>query len=193
MIDPMIKFSRLQVQHAGLSEAKKLVQKTVGARVAHKIRLMSAERDLSKYMIFDVGLVNYLLNGSNLLNNVISSSTWGIMLETFVGNELVALLPAREDLKYWKSGNVAELEFLLAAPKLAGIDVKSSLGNNKSLKSFAVIEEKASCLVKIGDVPLSVKNDYVAKLPNHGHEKKLPLIMLPHYLTPRLLDFLEMI
>lgn len=188
-----LKFARLQVNHAGRSEAKRLVAKTVGARVAHKIRLWESETDLSKYVLFDSGLVNYLLNGADVLKNVIAPERRAVMLETFVASELIARLPTRDDLQYWKSGNRAEVEFLLQSPQLVAIEGKTTDGRDKSLQSFALFQKHADCLVKIADKPLSYAPDFLAKLPNHPETRRIPLLKLPHYLVPRLLEFLERI
>src|SRR3989338_7282142 len=105
-----LKFVHLQVQHAGRSEAKRLVYKTVGARVAHKIRLFESESDLSKYILFDCGIANYLLSGSDLLGSSVSEGNLAILAETYAGTELLAQMTTRDDLFYWKSGNRAEVE-----------------------------------------------------------------------------------
>ncbi|QQR81516.1 MAG: ATP-binding protein [Deltaproteobacteria bacterium] len=144
-----LKLTHLQVQHTSRKEAVKLVSKTVGARVAHKIRLWESESDLSKYILFDTGLANYLMNGSNLLETSISSQNKAILYETGIGNELIRKLVTRDDLHYWKSGNRAEVEFFLRSPKPIGIDVKSTTGSLKSLYSFALAVEDVGCLVKI--------------------------------------------
>lgn len=185
-----LKFSRLQVQHAGRSEAKRLVFKTVGARVAHKIRLWESENDLSKYIIFDCGLVNYLMNGSHLLEQNIPEKNMAILFETFVGNELIAQMSSRDDLFYWKSGNRAEVEYLLRFPHLAGIDVKTNRGDNKSLNSLALLEPNTSLLIKICAAKLALDREYVAKLPNDKRQKKIALVQIPHYLTSRMMNLL---
>lgn len=185
-----LKFSKLQVQHAGRSEVKKLVSKTVGARVAHKIRLFDAESDLSKYIIFDCGVLNYLLNGSDLLRTSMDSRNLAILYETFVGEELIASMTTREDLFYWRSGNIAEVEYLLKSPSI-GIDVKTSKGNAKSLNSLAVLEPTVSFIVKIDKENPSVDMDYTASLPNFDRKRKIPLVTIPHYLTSRLAGLLD--
>ena len=187
-----LKITHLQVQHAGRSEAKKLVNKTVGARVAHKIRLYDSGTDLSKYILFDSGIVNYLLNGSDLLQSRIHPQHLAVMLETFVGNEIVSQLLTRDDLFYWKSENRAELEFLVRSPKFAGIDVKSASGTHLSLMSFAILEEQAETIVKVGANKFSYTPHYAAKLPNGPRERPIPFVQLPHYLAGRLMELLEM-
>lgn len=186
-----LKYSHLQVNHAGRSEAKRLVAKTVGARVAHKIRLFELEKDLSKYILFDCGLVNYLLNGSHLLQQRISPKNLAILYETSVGNELIASLISRDDLFYWKSGNRAEVEFILRSPLLVGIDVKSEKGNNQSLNSLALFEPEVSCLVKINQDPPTLNKKYLAKLSNFEKQKTVTLVTIPHYLASRLLELLN--
>ncbi|MFH1874717.1 MAG: AAA family ATPase [Pseudomonadota bacterium] len=186
-----LKYTNLQVQHAGRKEAKKLVFKTVGARVAHKIRLLNTDSDLSKYILFDCGITNYLLSGADLLRSVINERAWAVLWETFVGIELVSTLFDRADLFYWKSGNKAELEYLLRSPKLAGIDVKTSKGDNKSLASFAVFEPQANCLVKICQDKPNLNYNYQAKLPTLDKQRNIPLLTLPHYLTSRLPELLD--
>lgn len=184
-----LKLTHLQVKHAGRAEAKKLVNKTVGARVAHKIRLIDSESDLSKYLIADCGLVNYLLQGSHLLQHNISPSHMAILHETFVGNELISGLVSREDLFYWKSGNKAEVEFFLRSPVCLGIDVKTNRGDNKSLNSLALLEPSVTCLVKIGSDKISLNKNYKALLPNAPDQRTIPLLKIPHYFTSRLLEF----
>lgn len=185
-----LKYSHLQVQHAGRSEAKKLVAKTVGARVSHKIRLLESERDLSKYMIFDCGIANYLLCGSDLLKNRINDRDLAILCETFVGNELISGLTIRDDLLYWKSENRAEVEFILRSPSV-GIDVKARKGNAKSLNSLAIFEPSIEYLVKICDSLPNLDPEYSAYLPGAGEKRKLPLITLPHYLAGRLVELVK--
>lgn len=186
-----LKFTNLQVQHAGRSEAKKLVFKTVGARVAHKIRLFESESDLSKYILFDCGITHYLLSGSDLLGASVSERNMAILAETFVGTELIAQMTTRDDLFYWKSGNLAEVEFVLRSPAFAGIDVKSGRGNSKSLNSFALLEPDAQVLVKIADAVPRLDRKHTASLPNYGKKREIPCITIPHYLTPRIFGFLK--
>jgi predicted AAA+ superfamily ATPase len=183
-----LKFSRLQVDHAGRAEAKKIVSKTVGARVAHKIRLWEQERDLSKYILFDLGVCNYLLGGSNLLTSRWSESQTAIQYETFIGNALIQQLTTRDDLHYWKSGNRAEVEFTLRAPYFLGIDVKSKSGNLKSLSSMAIAESNLDAIIKIDHAPPSFQPKYRAKIDRTGEQRLISLITVPHYLAPRLLE-----
>ena len=185
-----LKYSQLQVAHVGRNEAKKLVAKTVGARVAHKIRLIESERDLSKYIIFDCGIVNYLLNGSDLLATKINERNMAILYETFVGVELIANLVTRDDLFYWKSENKAKVEYLLKSP-LVGIDVKSKRGDNKSLNSFAISEPDASYVVKVCDGAIRIDTGYKATLPTSKQSRTIPLLTIPHYLTCRLIELLK--
>ncbi|MFH0800243.1 MAG: AAA family ATPase [Pseudomonadota bacterium] len=185
-----LKYSNLQVQHAGRSEAKRLVAKTVGSRVVHKIRLFDSKNDLSKYIIFDCGILNYLLSGADLLKNAIGDRNMAIMHETFVGSELIARMTTRDDLFYWKSGNTAEIEYILRSPSLVGIDVKTGRGDCKSLNSFALLEKDAHCLVKISDAQLSIDREHAAFLPNTDHRRKIPLMTVPHYISYRLHELL---
>ncbi len=186
-----LKFTNLQVQHAGRSEAKRLVNKTVGARVAHKIRLIDAQRDLSRYIIFDCGVLNYLLSGADLLNSTMGERELAILLETFVGLELAAHMITRDDLLYWKSGNKAELEYVLRSPRFTGIDVKTGRGDIKSLSSFALFEADAACIVKIGDEAPRIDREHEVKLPNYSGQRKVAFMTIPHYLTYRLPELLE--
>src|SRR3989338_4755232 len=186
-----LKYKHLQVSHAGRLEAKRLVIKTIGARVAHKIRLMNAKSDLSKYILFDSGIANFLLAGSNLLMNVLSSEHMGILSETVIANEIIAQLTTRDDLFYWKSENMAEVEFLIRSPVLAGIDVKTKDGTNKSLASFALREKKATILVKIADKPPHFDKNYIAQLSTGTEQRQIPLLKVPHYLVPRLFEYLK--
>lgn len=185
-----LKLTNLQVQHAGRAEAKRLVSKTVGARVAHKIRLLEAESDLSKYLLFDCGIAHYLLSGSDLLKSVPGEQNLAILHETFVGTEIIAGLVTRDDLFYWKSGNRAEVEFVLRSPRLAGIDVKTGRGGVRSLDSFALFESDASCLVKISGEGPKIEMEHTASLPNYGRKREIPLLVIPHYLTFRLASLL---
>lgn len=185
-----LKFSHLQVQHAGRSEAKKLVAKSVGARVAHKVRLFGSEGDLSKYMIFDCGIANYLMNGSGVLKSALDERSSGILYETFVGNELIAGLSTRDDLLYWKSENKAEVEFFLKSPCI-GIDVKARGGNLRSLNSMAIFEPSVSCLVKVYDGKPQFNRSHRARLPTSDKEREIPLISIPHYLACRIFELIE--
>lgn len=186
-----LKLTHLQVQHSSRKEAVKLVSKTVGARVAHKIRLWESESDLSKYILFDTGLANYLMNGSDLLHTSIPQQNKAILYETCIGNEIIRKLITRDDLYYWKSGNRAEVEFFLRSPKPIGIDVKSTTGSLKSLYSFALTEEEVGGLVKIQKDILSFEKKHTAKLAHSPESKKVPLLTIPHYLTGRLLELTE--
>lgn len=188
-----LKLTHLQVKHASRAEAKRLVGKTVGARVAHKIRLFEAERDLSKYLIFDCGVANFLLHGADLLNCRFSERGRAILTETFVGTQLIHSLISREDLFYWKSKNQAELEFLLRSPKLAGIEVKGGKGRNKSLHSFALKQADSELLVKISANPFSYQPNYEAKLPNYPKKRTMPFLELPHYAVFKLMELSKQI
>ena len=181
-----LKFSRLQVQHAGQSEAKKLVNKTVGARVAHKIRLYDCGTDLSKYIIFDSGVLNYLLNGSDLLHQKIVSRHLAILHENVVGNEIVARLPSRDDLFYWKSKRGAQVEYFLRSPVVTAIDVKTSRGDARSLDSCAIFEKEVDLLVKISREKPSWVSQHIAKIPALEKSRKIPLLIIPHYLSCRI-------
>ncbi len=180
-----LKFSQLQVNHAGRSEAKKIVNKTVGARVAHKIRLFSDEgRDLSKYILFDTGFLNHLLNGSRLLESVISEKNYSILLETFVGTQLIGEQISRDDVDYWKSGNQAEVEFALKAPVFCGIEVKKTLRASYSLDSFAIQEKNSQLLILLSQSrEYQNQIDYVAKMPNFPETRKIHRITLPVYMV----------
>lgn len=184
------KFSRLQVQHAGRSEAKKLVNKTVGARVAHKIRLFDTESDLSKYILFDPGVMNYLLNGSDLLHQKITTSHLALQYETIVGNEIIATLPSRDDLLYWKSKRGAQVEYILKSPAFIAIDVKTNRGDLRSLNSAAIYEEELDAIVKMSREQIYDNPEHLARLPNQKESRKIHLIRLPHYLAGRVRELL---
>ena len=186
-----LKLTHLQVQHTSRKEAVKIISKTVGARVAHKIRLWEAESDLSKYILFDTGLANYLMNGSNLLDTSIPQPNKAILYETGIGNEIIRKLITRDDLNYWKSGNRAEVEFFLRSPRPIAIDVKSTTGSLKSLYSFALTEEDVGCLVKIQKSTLSFEKNHLARLAHSPSSKQVPLLTIPHYLTGRLFEFIR--
>ena len=185
-----LKFSHLQVQHAGRAEAKRLVYKTVGARAAHKIRLWGNDKDLSKYIIFDSGIANYLLCGSDLLRSNWGENESAIIYETAIGNALINKLNTRSDLLYWKSGNQAEVEYMLRSPKFVGIDVKTSSGPPRSLNSMALREPDLELLVRVSSNPLHYQPNYVARLATNTEVKKIPLLNLPHYLIDRLLKII---
>lgn len=185
-----LKFSKLQVQHAGRREAKKLVNKTVGARVAHKIRLYESGTDLSKYIIFDTGVLNYLLSGSDLLNSKMTTSSAAIQYETVVGSELIAFSSSRDDLLYWKSRRGAQVEYMLKSPRFIAIDVKSLRGDVRSLDSCAAFEEELEYIVKVSKQLPHYDADHVARIPNLGLSRSVPLITIPHYLSGRLFELL---
>ncbi|MBF0104742.1 MAG: AAA family ATPase [Deltaproteobacteria bacterium] len=188
-----LKYTHLQVQHAGRGEAKKLVHKTVGARVSHKIRLFNDEKDNSKFILFDSGIVNYLLLGSRLLHNEPDDRKKAILYETYVGNELISVLPGRDDLMYWKSSNKAELEFTFNHKLTVGIDVKATDRRSQSLDSFAVMNKQNVFLVKISNSEPKYIPDYEAKTAYHSNNKKTRLLTIPHYMTFCILDLLEKI
>ncbi len=186
-----LKLSHLQVNHAGRNEARRLLSKTVGARVAHKIRLFDSEKDLSKYILFDPGVVNFFLNGSYLLDQKMLSQALGIIYETAIGNLLISSYPSRDDLSYWKSPRGAEVDFLLKYPKLCAIDVKSKNGDEKSLKSCAIFQPEVEILVKISQEPLNIRNNFVANVANIASSRKIPLVTMPHYLIEHLPKLLK--
>ena len=107
-----------------------------------------------------------------------------------MGNEIVSQLLTRDDLFYWKSENRAELEFLIRSPQFVGIDVKTASGSNLSLNSFAILENQATLVIKIGSNPFSYNPNYVAKLPNGPGERSIPFLQLPHYLAGRVMGLL---
>lgn len=181
-----LKFSRLQVQHASRPEVKKLVNKTVGARVAHKIRLLDVESDLSKYILFDAGVLNYLLNGSDLLQQKITTEHLAIQYETSAGNEIIAALPAREDLFYWKSKRGAQVEYLLRSPLFAAIDVKTSRGDVRSLDSCAIYEKDLDVIIRVSQQNIFLNRNHLAKIPNPINSRRIPFLNIPHYLCGRL-------
>lgn len=186
-----LKLNRLQVQHAGRSEAKRLLSKTVGARVAHKVRLWGAESDLSKYILFDTGIVNFLIAGADLLSNKWQEKQKAIMLETFIANSLVNETPSREDIFYWKSGNKAEVEFCLHSPYFVGIDVKTQSRRSNSLCSMALNEKDLDAILLISpELPELIPN-YIAKLSSVTQQRKIPLLKIPPYLMPRLFALLK--
>lgn len=186
-----LKFSRLQVQHAGRSKAKKLVNKTVGARVAHKIRLFEPDSDLSKYILFDCGVLNYLLNGSNLLGTRMPEKNLALQMETAVGCELIAGQVSRDDLFYWKSDRGAQVEYMLKTPAFAAIDVKTARGDMKSLDSCAIYEKDLDCIVKISREPPLLQKDHRARITSLGLSRAIPLVTIPHYLTCRLSELVQ--
>lgn len=186
-----LKFSRLQVQHIKRNEAKRLVGKTVGARVAHKIRLFESETDLSKYIIFDPGILNYLLNGSELMQTRIPELNMAIQYEAAVGNELIAGLPSRDDIFYWKSKRGAQVEYVLRSPFFTALDVKSTRGDTKSLESCAIFEKEIEYIVKISKEQVSFDKNFEAAVKALGLSRKVPFITIPHYLSGRLLEMLK--
>lgn len=186
-----LKFSKLQVQHIKRNEAKQLVMKTVGARVAHKIRLFESANDLSKYIIFDSGVLNFLLNGSEIMQTKIPDLNMAIQYETAVGNEIIAGLPTRDDLYYWKSPRGAQVEYILRSPRFMAVDVKSTRGDTKSLSSCAIFEKDLEYLVKTSKEPVSLNREFTATIPAIQASKKIPLLTIPHYLSSRLTEFLS--
>lgn len=186
-----LKFSKLQVQHIKRNEAKRLVGKTVGARVAHKIRLFNSGIDLSKYIIFDSGVLNYLLNGSEIMQVRIPDLNMAIQYETAVGNEIIAGLHSRDDIFYWKSKRGAQVEYTLRSPSFIAIDVKSTRGDTKSLESCAVFEKGLEHIVKVSREQIKFDRDFEAKVPALGISRKIPFITIPHYLSCRLLEMIK--
>lgn len=185
-----LKFSRLQVQHIKRHEAKRLVGKTVGARVAHKIRLFESEADMSKYIIFDPGVLNYLLNGSDLMRAKVPELNMAIQYESAVGNEIIAGLPSRDDIFYWKSKRGAQVEYVLRSPFYVAMDVKRTRGDTKSLESCAVFETDLEFVVKVSRECVSLDENFEASVPALDLSRKIPLIIIPHYLSARLLELI---
>jgi len=187
-----LKISKIQTNNASRKDALQILNKAIGARVVHKLSLIDSTSDLSKYIIFDSGVCNYLLNGSDLLNNNISENNLGLLMENFVASELISKLYSRNDLWYWKSGNKAELEFMLKYPLITGIDVKASFSKRiNSLNSFALREDSANALVLISDCLPSFDIKYKAKLATSKSVKNIPLLKIPFYLSFKLLDYLN--
>jgi hypothetical protein len=102
-----------------------------------------------------------------------------------VGNELIASLPTRDDLCYWKSKRGAQTDFLLRSPLFAAIDVKSGKGFVRSLDSAGVHLKELDCLVKISNEPLQVNRSHIARIAHMDGERKIPLIVITHYLCGR--------
>jgi len=186
-----LKFSKLQVCHVKRNEAKRLVLKTVGARVVHKVRLFDTETDLSKYILFDAGVLNYLLNGSGILQTNIPSLNLAIQYEAVVGNEIIATLPSRDDIYYWKSKRGAQVEYVLRSPSIIALDVKSNRGDTKSLESCAVFEEELEYIVKVSKEPVAFNHEFYASVSALNLSRKIPLITIPHYLSSRLLEMIK--
>lgn len=181
-----LRISRLQANHVSRNEAKRLVHKTMGARVIHKIRLLQQEKDQSKYILFDAGVLNYLLNGSDLLRQKIIVQNLAIQYETLTGIEIINRLPSREDLTYWKSERQAEVDFVLKSPKYIAIDVKSTSGDTKSLQSCAIYESELEYIIKVSKDSFQFKPEFEAKVPNQNLSRKISFIQLPHYCVGRL-------
>jgi hypothetical protein len=186
-----LKFSRLQVQHIKRNEAKRLVGKTVGARVAHKIRLFESETDLSKYIIFDPGVLNYLLNGSELIQTKIPEPNMAIQYETAVGNEIVAALPSRDDIFYWKSKRGAQVEYVLRSPFFMALDVKSTRGDTRSLESCAVFEKDLEFMIKVSKEQVSFDRNFEAAVRALNLSRNVPFITIPHYLSGRIVEMIK--
>jgi predicted AAA+ superfamily ATPase len=184
-----LKLTHIQANHLARNEAKKLVAKTVGARVTHKIRLFDHDTDLSKYVLFDSGIAHYLLAGSNVLSNRLHESELAILNETAVCNALITSLNSRDDLMYWKSNNKAEVEFTLRSPRFVGIDVKSTTGALRSLCSMAAQEKDLDGIVKVSQDPPKLYRKYEAK--SFDAQRVLPLLMIPHYMTRSLTQLLN--
>ncbi len=184
-----LKYARLQASHVSRIEVKRLVAKTVGARVAHKIRLWESDTDLSKYVMFDSGIANYLLAGSSLLSNRLVEKELAILYETAMCNALVLSLPSRDDLMYWKSANRAEIEFVVRSPQFAAIDIKSTTGALRSLASMAVCEPALKCLVKVSRERPHFYQNYEAK--SFAASRSMPLIKIPHYMCCELMRLLN--
>lgn len=179
-----LKITKIQTNHINRREAIRLLAKSVGARVAHKIRLWDSENDLSKYLIFDTGIANFLLAGADILNNRLIESELAIMHETGIANSIIPTLSSRDNLFYWKSENQAEVEFSIKSPSFIGIDVKATQGNLKSLKSMANIEAELNYIVKISSNNFSYTKNF--SLNNQEKERTIKYISLPHYAASEL-------
>ena len=124
------------------------------------------------------------MNGSDLLRQKITAPHLAIQYETAVGNEIIATLPTRDDLFYWKSARGAQVEYLLKSPRFVAIDVKTTRGDVRSLDSCAIYEPELDCIVKISKQNISFNPHHLAKIPSQN--KQIPLLIIPHYLGGRL-------
>ncbi len=114
-----------------------------------------------------------------------------IQYETSIGNEIIAHLPSRDDLFYWKSKRGAQVEYLLRSPSFIALDVKSTRGVTKSLESCAVFEKEVDYSVKISMEPVSLNDSFNASVPALGLSRNVKLITIPHYLAGRLLEMIH--
>ena len=92
-----------------------------------------------KFYYFDVGVVNYLLNRSNLLPGSID---FGHAFEHFMIQEIIAYLSyneKKEKLSYWRTSNGYEVDAIIGDARVA-IEFKSSeevqSKHTKGLKAF---------------------------------------------------------
>jgi len=183
-----LKITKIQTNNTSRKDAIQILHKAIGARVVHKVSFFN-KNDLSKYILFDSGIVNSLINSFELLNSNISNKHLALMLETAIGNELIQQLTSRDELNYWKSENKAEIEFTFNNFMHVGIDVKKTYTKKiNSLNSFAINEDTANLIVLISDCLPEYKKQHISKLPNYKKTKEVKFLKIPFYLTPKLIQ-----
>ena len=149
-----------------------------------------------KAIFLDVGLCTHVLHltRDQIHERLIDPFTQGGLLETFVGQELLASdFYSRNTLFFWireEKGSSSELDFLVPFEKgLIPIEVKSgSHGSLKSLHQF--LSRSMSHLgVRFYSHQQITLEDHSVTLPT-GTKLNYQLLSLPFYLTFRLFDIL---
>lgn len=118
---------------------------------------------------FDLGLRNVIINNFNKLEDRVDK---GAILENFVFRELVG-----EDLKYYRTKNGAEVDFILN--DTIPIEVKAHLSSEKISKSYHYFLEN-----------YKPQKGFVLSFKQIGKKgfNENEIVFLPHFFTSRLLN-----
>lgn len=123
-----------------------------------------------KYFIYDVGVSNMLLKN---YSDYESRKDKGIIGESFVYNNLVRQLKPNMDIKFWRTKQGDEVDFIILKNRIPyPIEVKTSLRENEipsSLKKFITIypecktayilaDKCKDAIIKINDTKIYIKH-----------------------------------
>ncbi|MBF0107276.1 MAG: ATP-binding protein [Deltaproteobacteria bacterium] len=123
------------------------------------------QRDIFKVYLLDVGLLSTMARVPQKMftsSQAIFAEFKGAFTENFVAQELVAY--QQEDLHYWTSNGIAEVDFVIPCDgETYPLEVKSGLSNKK--KSLKVYDQKYNPTTLIRVSPQNFKHD--GKLINY--------------------------
>ncbi len=123
----------------------------------------------------DTGIRNFLIKNMN--TNILIRNDWGFMVENFVYNELINEIDIFTEIKYWRTKNGTEIDFLLIKnQKILPIETKSSTLTHvpKSLFNFCKNENLKQGII--------VNKDYSAFIEKNG----IKFIFVPYYLSSKI-------